>query len=172
MKCTFVTEWPPTSSAPIPCEGGPAGDGVLMVGGIDTPHRIRAVLLEEEEGESRGNAPETEHRLTRMEWTLCSSTKTRLPEREKICRIPSSPRPSIHPVKQSWAYWARAHSVCNMSDAPLHTLSFSQDAEIVYSSENVSEPTLWDNAYYYYTNLVVYFNLISIMFNNTIQWCD
>ncbi len=76
----------------------------MVVGGIDIPHRIRAMLLEEEEGENGGNAPETQHRLTRMEWTLCSSTKTRLPEREKISRIPSSPRPSIQPVKQSCAY--------------------------------------------------------------------
>lgn len=110
---------------------GPAGDGVLkgglVVGGIDIPHRIRAMLLEEEEGENRGNAPETQHCLTRMEWTLCSSTKTLLPEREKICRIPSSPSPSIQSVQQSRAYQAHVSSADKMSDTTLHTSSFSQD---------------------------------------------
>lgn len=110
---------------------GPAGDGVLkgalVVGGTDIPHRIRAALLEEEEGENGGNAPETQHRLTRMEWTLCSLTKTLLPEREKICRIPSSPPPSIQSVQQSRAYQARVRSAGNTSDATLHTSSSSQD---------------------------------------------
>lgn len=107
MRSTFVTGWPPTSSAPTPCEGRPAGGSVSSGGwwvGIDIPHKgLEPSCCKRRRGGNRGNAPETQHRLTRMEWTRCSSTKTRLPETEKIRRIPSSPRPSVHPVKQSWA---------------------------------------------------------------------
>ena len=106
------------------------------VGGIDITLRIRSTLLEEEEGKNKGNAPETQHRLTRMEWTLCSATESRLPEREKICTIQSSPQPSIQCVKRSRAMLVtrdlQRELFCHLA-VLLYSLSFNQVLEKICS---------------------------------------
>lgn len=113
-ECSLVLEHPSTSSTPI------SGDGVLS-GGQWVAHTSHAGL---EPGwwnrrrERRwGNAPETEHRLTRMEWT-----KTRLPEKTEDLQNPivssakNSPRGTEPPTSS-----VCPRSVRDMSDTQLHT---------------------------------------------------
>lgn len=96
------------------CEGFPAGHCELRGGWLaQISHTGLEPCCWKRRGGNRGNAPETQHRLTRMEWTFSSSTKSRLPEPEKICRMPSSPLPRDQPDRQGCVCWARVHPACN-----------------------------------------------------------